>query len=305
MKSIDVVWLLKLLKKTSVLLIIVVLLCSISVNSQDQKCQKWTSSWFIDNTNVPGIFNTPQTTCKTIESLHNQMNNSNIILKPRLVDSDLWMCDEYFIDKKDGMEKFKSTFTSVTRVQRNLICENFMFGPYSMLSDAWTMRVRTKKIGGSNFEVPMGFRLRGEPFDGTQRMAILEQNSPNGGISYVSDLWSIPELADIDNYDCGGKLTLNHKDENCRPEIHHILPAKDDRGCDCGRNSYKNALVISRKLNQDILNNFNDKRLLRILEYFAIMPTFTETEVVEVNTALKLPKVKKRVKKTKTKAKRK
>ena len=33
------------------------------------------------------------------------------------------------------------------------------------------------------------------------------------------------------------------------PQVHHIVPTKDKRGCPWGTNSNKNAAVISRKLN--------------------------------------------------------
>jgi hypothetical protein len=39
--------------------------------------------------------------------------------------------------------------------------------------------------------------------------------------------------------------------------IHHIVPRKDGSGCPCGKNSMKNAAVISRSLN----NFFSNKDL--------------------------------------------
>lgn len=42
--------------------------------------------------------------------------------------------------------------------------------------------------------------------------------------------------------------------------VDHIIPRKDKFGCDCGPNSYANALVISWKLNVSLTNNCQDPR---------------------------------------------
>jgi len=41
-----------------------------------------------------------------------------------------------------------------------------------------------------------------------------------------------------------------------KPNVHHVVPARDKRCCPWGGNSYKNAAVISRKLNE-VLSNDN------------------------------------------------
>ncbi len=38
------------------------------------------------------------------------------------------------------------------------------------------------------------------------------------------------------------------------PEIHHVIPRNDRQGCPCGKNSMKNAVVISKQLNIHFLN---------------------------------------------------
>jgi hypothetical protein len=40
------------------------------------------------------------------------------------------------------------------------------------------------------------------------------------------------------------------------PNVHHVVPARDRRGlkCPCGKNSVKNAVVISAQLNRYFLN---------------------------------------------------
>lgn len=53
-----------------------------------------------------------------------------------------------------------------------------------------------------------------------------------------------------------GKSTYN----DCAAEIDHIIPRTDVHGCPCGSNSYKNAQVISRKLNNWLSNDCNPNR---------------------------------------------
>jgi hypothetical protein len=40
-----------------------------------------------------------------------------------------------------------------------------------------------------------------------------------------------------------------------KPNVHHVVPRKDKRCCPWGTNSYKNAAVISRGLNEFLTNN--------------------------------------------------
>lgn len=42
--------------------------------------------------------------------------------------------------------------------------------------------------------------------------------------------------------------------EKNEPQVHHVVPSKDRRGCPCGKNSVKNAAIISAQLNQYFLN---------------------------------------------------
>jgi hypothetical protein len=42
--------------------------------------------------------------------------------------------------------------------------------------------------------------------------------------------------------------------ERNAPQVHHVVPAKDRRGCPCGKNSVKNAAVISAQLNRYFTN---------------------------------------------------
>ncbi len=59
---------------------------------------------------------------------------------------------------------------------------------------------------------------------------------------------STSELAGFES--CDGFLTLGAEDESCRPQVDHIIPRVDIKGCECGPNSVANAAVISGKLNE-------------------------------------------------------
>jgi hypothetical protein len=232
------------------------------------KCTKWTSPWFT----TPSYFNSPQITCQTIGDLANQKTpESQSTYTPRKIDDDLWMCD------RDG-----NPYTQINRATRDDHCENFVFGPYSMLSDAWVADFRIPKRPGFGYrivQIPFGFRFRGWAFDGTQRDAILEVNNPISG-DYTSDLMEHEDLRQFEAPECKGQLRKNHPNPDCRPEIHHIVPRIDSKGCACGANSYKNALVISHKLNNAMSNNANHPALQAILTKFSIAPTAIEGNII-------------------------
>lgn len=48
--------------------------------------------------------------------------------------------------------------------------------------------------------------------------------------------------------------------DECAAEVDHIIPRVEVHGCPCGSNSYKNAQLISRKLNNYLSNDCNPKR---------------------------------------------
>lgn len=53
-------------------------------------------------------------------------------------------------------------------------------------------------------------------------------------------------------------------------EVDHIIPRVDIRGCGCGQNSYANALVISRGLNNDMKNYCDNPDRVEILDEFTL-----------------------------------
>lgn len=50
--------------------------------------------------------------------------------------------------------------------------------------------------------------------------------------------------------------------------IDHIIPRKDVSGCGCGTNSPKNAIVISRLLNNEMSNDVEHPLRIQILGQF-------------------------------------
>lgn len=52
--------------------------------------------------------------------------------------------------------------------------------------------------------------------------------------------------------------------------IHHIIPLIDRKGCRCGTNSYKNAVVISKKLNEEISNDTTNSILQAIIGRYRV-----------------------------------
>ena len=107
----------------------------------------------------------------------------------------------------------------------------------------------------------------------SQRVRVLERVDldPNPGLSgaYLSDLYrpgpnnSPPELADLEY--CDGDLVDGGL---CGAQVDHIIPRKDISGCDCGSNSYANALVISARLNREMSNRCSNPKRLAILQKY-------------------------------------
>jgi hypothetical protein len=52
--------------------------------------------------------------------------------------------------------------------------------------------------------------------------------------------------------------------------IHHIIPLIDRKGCKCGTNSYKNAVVISKKTNEEKSNDTTNEILLKIIARYRV-----------------------------------
>ncbi len=104
--------------------------------------------------------------------------------------------------------------------------------------------------------------------DGTtmsQRKWILEVNRRAHGGEIHSDLAGFTWPCKDENCKptmCTEKLVLKDPADQKTPDndpdraqVHHVVPMKDLRSCPWGTNAYKNAAVISRKLNRHLTNN--------------------------------------------------
>ncbi|MDI1434974.1 hypothetical protein [Polyangium sorediatum] len=97
-----------------------------------------------------------------------------------------------------------------------------------------------------------------------QREWVLEVNRKAHGGEIHSDLAGFTWPCVDENCKpttCTEKLVLLDEDDGKTPrydpdraEVHHVVPRKDLRGCRWGTNAYKNAAVISARLNQHLRN---------------------------------------------------
>ena len=128
-------------------------------------------------------------------------------------------------------------------------------GPYRNLVEV-TSIVPEKKFYCSSGQVGDD----GEPLD--QREWILQVNRKAHGGKIHSDLagFTWPCLNEkCEPTTCTEKLVLKEPSDPRvydpdEAQVHHVVPRKDLRGCPWGTNAYKNAAVISARLNQHLLN---------------------------------------------------
>lgn len=125
----------------------------------------------------------------------------------------------------------------------------------------------------------------GEPFTtapwgghAPQIQLVRDQNSLGGNL-FTSDLWkdqTPPNLSALEYSGCANGVLNNASSApwQCKPQVDHIVPRKDINGCDCGSNSFKNALLISAKLNNDLSNNCTDPKRISIMNKYAPLPSF-------------------------------
>ncbi len=126
-------------------------------------------------------------------------------------------------------------------------------GPYRNLMEPPTLGP------GENFYCDSGM-VSADGLGLTQRDWILQVNSKAHGGKIHSDLagftWPC-EDEDCKPTTCKEPEVLGDPPGylDGRPEVHHVVPSKDQRSCAWGTNSNKNAAVISHKLNQFLTNN--------------------------------------------------
>lgn len=126
-------------------------------------------------------------------------------------------------------------------------------GPYRDLPEPPTVKV------GGTFNCASGM-FDTDGLSMSQRKYILEINKKAHGNVIQSDLAGFTYPCEDDcgkPMICTEPLVLNGsryaKDE---PQVHHEVRLKDQRGCDWGTNSNRNAVVISGRLNRHLLNSY-------------------------------------------------
>ncbi len=147
-------------------------------------------------------------------------------------------------------------FGTVLNNPRQSHCEIGINGPYRNCSDQFTL------CGTSYTDGQRGF-----DYTQTQKNKVKATNIAKYG-TLTSDLAGfIYPKSSLPN----GELCLlvdPNDSNNCMEpeslpgapnalnsgEVHHVVPRKDRQGCACGRNSMRNAAVISRQLNKVLLN---------------------------------------------------
>ncbi|MDC3959743.1 hypothetical protein [Polyangium jinanense] len=130
-------------------------------------------------------------------------------------------------------------------------------GPYRNLVEVTTIKT-DKGFYCSSGQV----NEKGEPLN--QREWVLQVNRKAHKGEIHSDLAGFTWPCEDENCKpttCTEKLVLLDPDDDKTPrydpdraEVHHVVPMKDLRSCPWGTNAYKNAAVISRRLNRFLFN---------------------------------------------------
>lgn len=133
-------------------------------------------------------------------------------------------------------------------------CDIQVNGPYRNCSDTFTYCNKTYSEGRRGFE-----------FTTTQKNRIKQTNRNKNGGMLKSDLAGFrypkppneaciePDPADP-NFCIEPDLLTEAAYTPNSVELHHVIPKKDRQGCNCGKNSMSNAVLISRQLNRNFLN---------------------------------------------------
>lgn len=169
-------------------------------------------------------------------------------------DSDIYECRHKIPGSSTIFRGIVVRFEPVHFFPYQLHCDTEVNGPYRNCSDQFTL------CGTMYSEAKRGFG-----YTTTQRNLVKQTNKNNNGMKLKSDLagFSYPKpanesciKADPNNPQmCREPDFLeqtNHAKD--KAEVHHVVPKKDRQGCSCGKNSMKNAAVISKQLNLYLLN---------------------------------------------------
>lgn len=172
------------------------------------------------------------------------------------VSDDTYYC---YLDENENGIFDDPTFTVIfyQTIQREWCCEAQVEGPHADLTpDVWYMYlwyngqkqvVAVPPDEGLAFTSQTLYSPQGEPYLGQTTRVRAEnaigtvfRSDLNNGYRGSLDYWST--------------LDPTSFDWRRRPQVDHIIPRKDIKGCDCGANSFKNALLISAQLNNEMSN---------------------------------------------------
>lgn len=195
-----------------------------------------------------------------------------------------------------NVTSYKS-FTTFDSIQREDCCDAEIFEPPhgSVVPDVWYEKILgtfgqsvVARAPADGLEFTRNDLPLGSAVYLSQRSVVLSRNELTtfGGVGlsiWRSDLYRTgnEELRKFEPSECGGFLSGTGL---CAPQVDHIIPRKDVKGCDCGPNSYKNALLISSKLNWDMSNDCTHPARVAILKKYKPPVVASESSSREVSS---------------------
>lgn len=229
----------------------------------------------VQNNNVTCFWRTGEKACEARLLAFNNVSHPGVRLKfaskPRRGTRDYWDCSWGFPkESKNSDGLYTSKFTAIrVPAERMSYCEIPVAGPYNSCPP-------TFEFCGVTYNQ----YIRGLRFSPKQKQMIYAANavamkqahpqargfmSDLGGYIFKKSPGSAPCISPVRGP--GGFcreptiMTPNLVAENLgnpglvsRPNVHHVIPRVDRRGCPCGTNSPSNAAMISNELNGHFLN---------------------------------------------------
>lgn len=149
-----------------------------------------------------------------------------------------------------------SPVISYGEIPRESCCEEDLEGFHEITPDKWYTTnaagtvVAMNPVAGGSFT----FETVGTH---PSQISLIRGDNMIGRGDYLSDLLrpEVPtSLKNKETAECNGVLSTSHPNWKCKPQVDHIIPRMDIKGCKCGKNSSKNAQVLSAGLNNYLSN---------------------------------------------------
>lgn len=245
------------------------------------ECYRWTYDYLKPPRNPPPkkgycsgenqdqtcYWDSPQVACDSLvqqltDASQEDLRYSVVSVEPNPYQEDYYICKYTW---KGSSSKPYEDAIRFEIIQSQPHCALDVQGPYRGCSDKWFLNYMFFPTDSGLMKKKVSrwidWRPRGAEFTQRQKNKIRRLNKNRHGQlrSDLAGLYSgepCTELKDpsVEPY------------HDCTAEVHHVVPRKEkDTGCPCGRNSYKNALVISRKLNSMLTNDPRPQALLDAL----------------------------------------